>query len=198
METEKKNELFLVSEHPDLFGPLSQAFQSVNRDKLIKKSKFAMNCLLVFLFLLAIPVGYRIYVEYQASQAAGFLNSQVWLDTLKIIALYICIAASLAMLGVGLYYFRIKHLLLEMEESAELGRDMARVMFPYYRQELQEIKMKIKSATQPQEGTMTDFATIVKSLLPVAQMILKKDANVISWGMQGYKLYKNLTGFFKK
>lgn len=182
-----------------MFGPLAQAFQSINRDKLIKKARFALNCLLVFLFVLAIPVGYRIYVEYQASQTAGFLNSQVWIDSLKIVALYICVAVTITMLAVGMYYFRIKHLLLEMEENAELGRDMARVMFPYYRQELKDIRDKIKGATQPpSDGTMTDFATIVKSLLPVAQMVLKKDANLISWGMQGFKLYKTVTGFFKK
>lgn len=195
MEPEPKQELFLVSEHPEVFGPLTLAFQAVNRDKLIQKAKFALNCFITFLVLLAIPIAYRIYIELSAPQAA---NGLVWIDSIKIIALYICIASTLLLLGLGLYYFRLKHLLLEMEENAELGRDMARVMFPYYRQELQEIRHKIKKATSVNQEDAQGFATIVKSLLPVAQMLLKKDANMIKWGMQGLNLYKSFSGFFKK
>ncbi|MDX2106825.1 MAG: hypothetical protein SFY67_10530 [Candidatus Melainabacteria bacterium] len=195
METEKKQELFLVSEHPEVFGPLTDAFQAINRDKLIQKAKLALNCLIVFLLLLAAPVAYRVYVELQAPQAA---NGEVWMDTIKIIALYICIALTLLLIGLGMYYFRLKHLLMQMEENAELGRDMARVMFPYYRQELQEIKHKIKGATAVNQEDAQGFATIVKSLMPVAQMLLKKDASILNWGMQGLKLYKTFSGFFKK
>jgi hypothetical protein len=195
MEPERKQELFLVSEHPELFGPLTQAFQAVNRDQLIQKAKFALNCFVTFLVLLAIPIGYRIYIELSAPQAA---NGLVWIDSIKIIALYICIASTLLLVGIGLYYFRLKHLLLEAEENAELGRDMARVMFPYYRQELQEIRHKIKKATAINQEDAQGLATIVKSLLPVAQMLLKKDANMIKWGMQGLNLYKSFSGMFKK
>ncbi|MCW5822235.1 MAG: hypothetical protein KIT34_05495 [Cyanobacteria bacterium TGS_CYA1] len=192
---ESKQELFLVSEHPEVFGPLTDAFQAINRDKLIQKAKLALNCLIVFLLLLAAPIAYRVYVELQAPQAA---NGEVWMDTIKIIALYICIALTLLLIGLGMYYFRLKHLLMQMEENAELGRDMARVMFPYYRQELQEIKHKIKGATAVNQEDAQGFATIVKSLMPVAQMLLKKDASILNWGMQGLKLYKSFSGFFKK
>lgn len=195
MEPEPKQELFLVSEHPEVFGPLTEVFQAVNRDKLIQKAKLALNCFIMFLILLAVPIGYRIYIELSAPQAA---NGLVWIDSIKIIALYICIASTLALLGLGMYYFRLKHLLLELEENAELGRDMARVMFPYYRQELQEIRHKIKTATTINQDEAQGFATIVKTLLPVAQMLLKKDANMIKWGMQGLNLYKSFSGFFKK
>ena len=195
METEKKQELFLVSEHPEVFGPLTDAFQAINRDKLIQKAKLALNCFIAFMVVLAIPIAYRIYVELSAPQAA---NGEVWMDTIKIIALYLCIGFSLFLLGLGMYYFRLKHLLMEIEEHAELGRDMARVMFPYYRQELQEIRYKIKGATSVSQEDAAGFATIVKSLMPVAQMLLKKDASIINWGMQGVKLYKSFSGFFKK
>lgn len=192
---ESKQELFLVSEHPEVFGPLTDAFKAINRDKLIQKAKLALNCLVVFLLLLAAPIAYRIYVELQAPQAA---NGEVWMDTIKIIALYVCIALTLLLIGLGMYYFRLKHLLMQLEENAELGRDMARVMFPYYRQELQEIKHKIKGATAVNQQDAQGFATIVKSLLPVAQMLLAKDASMIKWGMQGLNLYKSFSGFFKK
>lgn len=192
---ESKQELFLVSEHPEVFGPLTDAFQAINRDKLISKAKLALNCIIAFLILLAIPIAYRIYVELSAPQAA---NGEVWMDTIKIIALYVCIGLTLLLIGLGMYYFRLKHLLMMLEENAELGRDMARVMFPYYRQELQEIKYKIKGATSVNQQDAQGFATIVKSLLPVAQMLLKKDASIINWGMQGLKLYKSFSGIFKK
>jgi len=191
----KKQELFLVSEHPEVFGPLTDVFQAVNRDKLIQKAKFALNCLIMFLIVLALPIGYRIYIELSAPQAA---NGEVWIDSIKIIALYVCIALTLLLLGLGMYYFRLKHLLSEIEENAELGRDMARVMFPYYRQELQQIKFKIKQATSIDQQDAQGFATIVKSLLPVAQMLLAKDASMIKWGMQGLNLYKSFSGLFKK
>lgn len=192
---EKKQELFLVSEHPEVFGPLTDAFQAINRDKLIQKARLALNCLIVFLLVLAAPIAYRIYVELATPQAA---NGEVWMDTIKIIALYVCIALTLLLLGLGMYYFRLKHLLMELEENAELGRDMARVMFPYYRQQLEEIKFKIKKATSVDQQDAQGFATIVKSLLPVAQMLLAKDASMIKWGMQGLNLYKSFSGFFKK
>ncbi len=192
-DTEKK--LYLISDHPDKFGPLAQAFQSINSDKLIKKGKSLFNYILAFLLVLTIPIGYRIYIELSLPQAA---NGQVWIDSLKIIALYVCIASTIAMIAAGLYYFRIKYLLMQLESEAEVGRDMARVMFPYYRQELQELRHKIKGATQVSSTDAAGFATIVQGLLPVAQMLLKKDANLINWGMQGFKLYKTVTGMFKK
>jgi hypothetical protein len=68
----------------------------------------------------------------------------------------------------------------------------------FTRQELQEIRHKIKTATTINQDDAQGFATIVKTLLPVAQMLLKKDANMIKWGMQGLNLYKSFSGFFKK
>lgn len=181
----------LISNQPDRFGALSEAFLFVEEKRIYElfgKVKFYS---VVAAVLLAIPIAIHLYVRF----AAGAPLTGTVLDVAKILIVYVLIGSVLALVGFYMYRHKIMELLAQLEDLAYFGDDMARFYMPYVRSELKEFNDKIRKAKDaPDEPNPVE---IMKDLWPVVSMLLKRDADILKWGKVGMRAYKTLSTFFK-
>ncbi len=181
----------LISNQPDRFGALSEAFLFVEEKRIYElfgKLKFYS---VVAAVLLAIPIAIHLYVRF----AAGAPLTGTALDIAKILIVYVLIGSVLALIGFFMYRHKIMELLAQLEDLAYFGDDMARFYMPYVRSELKEFNDKIRKAKDaPDEPNPVE---IMKDLWPVVSMLLKRDADILKWGKVGMRAYKTLSTFFK-
>ena len=86
------------------------------------------------------------------------------------------------------------NLLIEVEEVALFGRDFALFNLPIYRQQLVDLKEKLKGTDKEEVISGLD---IVKDLAPIFKMFMAKDKSLLKWGMSGFKMFKKLKSFIE-
>jgi hypothetical protein len=191
VETSLKPAYPLISNQPDRFGALSEAFLFVEEKRLFEylgKLKFYS---IIAVILLALPI---------IGHVATRLNSHdptagIVLDVAKILLVYVLIGSVAALSGFFLYRHKIMELLAQLEDLAYFGDDMARFYMPYLRSEMKDFNEKIRKYEQgPATPSSID---IMKDVWPVVSMLLKHDTDIIKWGKVGMKAYKALSVFFK-
>ncbi|MDZ4836259.1 MAG: hypothetical protein SGJ27_20970 [Candidatus Melainabacteria bacterium] len=181
----------LISNQPERFGALSEAFLFVEEKRLYDLIGKVKIYSVVAGILLAIPialhVGYRIYTN---APFAGTI-----LDVAKILVVYFLIGSCLVLTGFSLYRHKIMELLAQLEDLAYFGDDMARFYMPYMRTELKDFNEKIRKHNST--PGMPSSMEIFRDLWPVINLLLKRDPDIIKWGRVGMKAYKSISALFK-
>ncbi len=191
VETRPKPAYPLISNQPDRFGALSEAFLFVEEKRIyeiIGKVKFYS---LIAAVVLAIPIAIHLYLRFAANAP---LPGTV-MDVAKILILYVLIGSVGALTGFFIYRHKIMELLAQLEDLAYFGDDMARFYMPYVRSEMKDFNERIRKLKD--EPAVPNSMEIMKDLWPVVSLLLKRDADILKWGKVGMKAYKVLSSFFK-
>lgn len=191
VETHSKPSYPLISNQPDRFGALSEAFLFVEEKRLYELMDKAKFWSIVAGGIAALPIIIHLYFRF----ASGAPFAGTVMDIAKMV---VCEVLFLSLLALGaLFYFRhkIMQLLGQLEDLAYFGDDMARFYMPYARSELKEFNDKIRKHRE--QPDMPSSIEIMKDVWPVISLLLKRDANILHWGKVGMKAYKALSSFFK-
>ncbi|MGD9683077.1 MAG: hypothetical protein AB7W16_17950 [Candidatus Obscuribacterales bacterium] len=177
-----------ISEHPEQFGKLSLLFWTFAGFRPSRYLRYIPWIVLLVITILGLPIAFRFYVE-----SKGEPTGRVWLDSAKIIFIYVTITFSVALIAAGIYYKRLKRDLEEFEELAFLGRDFARFNLPYYRQEIKQLNEKLAGTNKEEVLTGIDM---FKDLMPVINLLMAKEKNLLKWGLSGLKALKTVKSIF--
>lgn len=177
----------LVSNQPDRYGLLSEAFLFIEERRLYNLIARLKRIAIIIAIPLSVPIIWRLsQIDHLEG---GFL------DVAKILFIYILIGTSLLLLGVFIYRQKILQLLFELEELAEFGEDFARFYMPYAREELRALNAKL--TRHKQDPTIPTSLELVKEFWPVIFMFFKKEQNLLRWGLAGVKALKSLSEFLE-
>lgn len=181
----------LISNQPERFGALSEAFLFVEEKRLYELFARAKWYAILSAVLLAIPIVIHVAIRVSSHEP---LNG-IAMDVLKIIFSYLMIGSIGALVGIFVYRRKIMEILNQLEDLAYFGDDMARFYMPYLRSELREFNERMNR--HKQDPTIPTSLEIVRDLWPVVSMLLKRDPNILNWGKVGFKVYKTVSAFFK-
>ncbi len=185
IETAMKPAYPLVSNQPERYGALSEAFLFIEEQRLCGLIAKLKRIAIVVAVLLMIPIVWRL-CQFDHMQNA-------FLDVIKIIFCYVLVGSSGLMIGVFLYRQKILQLLAELQDLAEFGEDFARFYMPYAREELRAINAKL--TRHKQDPSMPTSFELAKEFWPVLLLLVKKEQNLLRWGMAGVKALKSLSEF---
>jgi|AGTN01.3.fsa_nt_gi hypothetical protein len=181
-----------ITANPERFGALALLFSYVE-DRKIYDDLRRLRRLIITLSLIPIGViAWRIALAVQANSI-----NHLGLDILKIIFFFVLLVGVVAIVGVHLFKKDIETLLMQLEQEAVFGRDMARFYLPMAREELKDINKKIQSYKEDAEKTPSQ-TEIIKNIMPLISFAFKKETSVIRWAIAGLRAYKTLSSIFKK
>ena len=190
----------VVSEHPEKFGPLAQLFLFIEERKLYEYRDQLVMISCVFAGILSIPIIlYTVNYLYINGITTGdwqrIISGGLLVDIVKILMIY----ALIGVIGALVLVFKFRsELMLELqqaEEYAYLGRDMTKMYMPIYREQLRELNAKIGAATR--DSTIPTGLELAKDLVPLVSLLLKKEPNMLKWGLSGLKVYRTLSSFLR-
>lgn len=191
IETSIKPAYPLISNQPERFGALSEAFLYIEEKRYEEVMAKIKGISLVVGIILLIPIAGRI--AWRVMNNSFFPGTMV--DIIKILVVYVALAIIGALIACWKYRDKIMEILLQLEDLAWFGDDLARFYMPYVRGELKEFNERLTKAKQePDLPTGVDLA---KELWPVISLIIKRDPNILKWGKVGLKAFKTLSVFFK-
>ncbi len=191
IETSIKPAYPLISNQPERFGALSEAFLYIEEKRYEEVLNRIKGMSILVGILLLIPIAGR--VAWRVINNTVFPGTIV--DIVKILVVYVAIAIIAALIACWKYREKIMEILLQLEDLAWFGDDLARFYMPYVRGELKEFNERLTKARQdPELPTGVDLA---KELWPIVSLILKRDPNILKWGKVGLKAFKTLSVFFK-
>ncbi|MGE3557079.1 MAG: hypothetical protein AB7M93_29665 [Candidatus Obscuribacterales bacterium] len=87
-----------ISEHPEQFGKLSLLFWTFAGFRPSRYLRYIPWIVLLVITILGLPIAFRFYVE-----SKGEPTGRVWLDSAKIIFIYVTITFSVALIAAGIY-----------------------------------------------------------------------------------------------
>lgn len=181
-----------ITANPERFGALAILFSYIE-DRKIYDDLRRLRRLIITLSLVPMGIiGWRIFLAVQANSI-----NDLALDILKIIFFFVLLIGIVIVVGVHLFKKDIESLLVQLEQEAVFGRDMARFYMPMAREELKELNKKIMSYKEEAETTPTQ-AEILKNIMPLISFAFKKETSVIRWAIAGLRAYKTLSSIFKK
>lgn len=191
LETSVKPAVPRISNQPDRYGALSEAFLFVEEkrlDELFAKLKgYAIMGVIVLMLPIAGRIAYRVMNNYPLTGTV--------MDVAKIIFIYVLTALLGILIGVWIYRHKIMEILAQLEDLAYFGDDMARFYMPYARSELKDLNERINSYKN--DPIVPSSVEIARDLWPIISMVMKRDPNMIKWAKVGLKVYKTLSAFFK-
>ncbi|MBX9667451.1 MAG: hypothetical protein K2X93_07520 [Candidatus Obscuribacterales bacterium] len=191
IETSIKPAYPLISNQPERFGALSEAFLYIEEKRYEEVINKIKGISIFVGILLLIPIIGR--VTWRVMNNTVFPGTVV--DIVKILLVYAVVAIIGALIAYWKYRDKIMEILLQLEDLAWFGDDLARFYMPYVRGELKDFNERLTKAKQdPDLPTGMDLA---KELWPVVSLIIKRDPNLLKWGQVGLKAFKTLSVFFK-
>jgi hypothetical protein len=191
VETSLKPAYPLISNQPDRFGALSEAFLFVEEKRLYELLGKLKMYSVIAIILLALPIVGHVAMRFASNEPmAGTV-----LDVVKILLVYVLVGSVAALSGFFLYRHKIMELLAQLEDLAYFGDDMARFYMPYVRSEMKDFNEKIRKHKEAPE--LPSSLDIMRDVWPVVSLLLKRDTDLIKWGKVGLKAYKALSVFFK-
>jgi hypothetical protein len=179
-----------ISNQPDRYGALSEAFLFFEEKRLYEVGGKLKGYIGLALFVLAIPIVANTAYHIMTNRLEGTV-----MDIAKIILIYVLTGGLGALIGLWIYRHKIMELLAQLEDLAYFGDDMARFYMPYARSELKDLNERLNK--HKQDPTIPSTFEVARDVWPVISMILKRDPNIIKWGTVGLKVYKTLSAFFK-
>ncbi len=191
IETSIKPAYPLISNQPERFGALSEAFLYIEEKRYEEVINKIKGISILVGILLLIPIIGR--VTWRVMNNTVFPGTVV--DIVKILLVYAVVAIIGTLIAYWKYRDKIMEILLQLEDLAWFGDDLARFYMPYVRGELKDFNERLTKAKQdPDLPTGMDLA---KDLWPVVSLIIKRDPNLLKWGQVGLKAFKTLSVFFK-
>ena len=183
-----------VTDSPDKFGVLAEAFTFLEERRIYDIIANIRGKLIVLVTFLSLPI--LAYAGYYVSPLGpGILSGGLLMGVLKILTFYTLVALILVLAAIGVYGKSIIHYLELAEEYAQLGRDMTALYMPVYREQLKELNEKLLK--QKYQADIPTAADLAKDLMPFVSLFLKKEKNIIKWGLTGLRVYKTVSKFFK-
>jgi len=191
VETSIKPSFPLISNQPERYGALSEAFLFVEEKRIFDLLNEGKKYAFFAGVLLMIPIAGFVAARIMTGEPlAGTL-----MGVAKIIFSYFLLGGTGALAGIWYFRHKIMEILAQLEDLAYFGDDMARFYMPYARSELKDLNERLRK--HQEDPTMPSTVEIARDLWPVVQMILKRDPNVIKWASVGLKVYKTVSAFFK-
>lgn len=175
----------MISNQPERFGALSAAFLFVEEKRLHDLIAKARNIGIWVALVLSIPIIFRLC---QVDHVEGML-----MDVTKIIFSYVLFGSIGALGAIFVYRHKIMQLLFELEEVAMLSKEMAHFYMPYARDELKGLNKKLNK--HKEEPTVPSGFELAKEFWPVLSLFLKKEQNLLRWGMAGAKAVQTMIQF---
>lgn len=181
-----------ITANPERFGALALMFSYIE-DRRIYDDLRRLRRLIITLSLVPIGViAWRIFLAVQANSI-----NDLALDILKIVFFFVLLTGIVFIAGIHLFKKDIESILMQLEQEAVFGRDMARFYMPMAREELKELNKKIMAYKEETETTPSQ-AEIIKNFMPLISFAFKKETSVIRWAIAGLRAYKTLSSIFKK
>jgi len=115
----------------------------------------------------------------------------------KILLIEIMLAASLICLGIAFFANDIMDVLKELEALADMSRDQLFVELNMVREQMESLRLRLVHDQQVLQTTSA-LPDLLKSIGPLAMLLLKRETNPVSWGMVGWKVAQNAMAFFKE
>ncbi len=183
-----------VTDNPEKFGALAEAFAFVEERRIYDLIASARGLAIKVAIVLSLPIiAYSAY--YVSPIGPGILSGGLVLGIVKIVTIYAFSALIVALLVIWRYGKSIIYYLEMAEEYAQLGRDITALYMPVYREQLKELNEKL--VRHGQEPVGPNGVDLAKELMPFVTLFLKKEKSILKWGLTGLKLYKTISKFFK-
>lgn len=138
--------------------------------------------LVLFGIILVIPIAFNV----------AQLN---WKGAAKLIVFYFAFAVSIVSLAIFFFKKKIYTYLQAFELMGEALEEEARYQLGMAGAKIHELNARMFD--KKEHGTAEVLPDFLKSLAPFAMLIIKKETNIMQWGMIGAKLAKNAMDLWK-
>jgi hypothetical protein len=115
----------------------------------------------------------------------------------KILLLELMLPTSVVCLAIAYYANPIVDKLQEMELLADLARDQAFVELATIRENMESLRARFVHDEHVLRSSSA-LPDLLKSIGPLAMLLLKKETSAVQWGMVGWKVAQNAMTFFKE
>ena len=189
VEKDSRRASLVISENPEEFPKFASGFQFVKEKKHREYINLALTGLAVVAMIPVVFIVIRIFVEFQGQ------GNGLWLvDSVKILFIFFVAIFALTLCAIFLFRKTILELLIEVEEVCLFGRDFALFNLPIYREQLVQLREKLKG--DPKDETISGF-DFLKDLAPVVKLLMAKNKSLFKWGVSGFKMFKKLKTFME-
>lgn len=184
-----KRGTLVISENPEQFPKFASGFQFVKEQKHREYIRLAIIALTIIALIPICCIAFRIYLEFSGS------GNGLWLvDTVKILFIFFTVIFAITLVALGIFRNQILDLLIEVEEVCLFGRDFALFNLPIYREQLIQLREKLKGNEEEEAMSGLDF---IKDLAPVVKLLMAKEKSLFKWGVSGFKMFKKLKTFME-